>query len=645
MNTTKNTLDLHLISQKSNFNGHTFSTYFLNNEEDSVIYLPNTNKINIFIGTNNSGKSRFIRELLKMEYWYLSNEFYFHLKEFNNIINFVFDTYNHNNFNYTRDLFLININYDKMNQLSNQIEGLKSKINSFIGLPQYDEIVSKFKSLIDVQRKENLKKIFIPTLRTAHSLFDGNLKKIEEDFFKQTILKNYEFRTDGQNINIFTGLHLYKEILNARNSGKTNRKKFEEFEKFISEYFFDNKEIEIVAEYDFDKNKQGKTDSNHIKIHIDGEDERNLYELGDGIQALIILMFPIFMADDETCVFIDEPEINLHPGMQRLFLNQICNNDVLKKKNLTYFISTHSNHFLDLSIEKENVSIYSFSPRKKGDKLEKQFEIKNVNQGDNTILKEIGVNNSSVFLANCSIWVEGVSDRNYIKAFLNSYINDPSNNAKLLKEDIDFAFFEYAGSNIEHYLFEQLNPEEESEIKSNINALALNNNIFLLADSDNATEESAKQTRLNNLNENTNIETYIIEDIREIENILTDEIWIKAIPFYCNKKLLDSHDVEIISTITEALQKIKPSKYKKEYIGKFLDDLRKEVNKIGNDFIINQSVYKTNKVTQTHGTFVYKRELSEFILNKEIPWNVYNKSTEIASLTKAIYNFIIKHKV
>ena len=67
MNTKKNIFDLHLISQSSEFIGHTFSSYFLPNEEESIIYLPNTNKINIFIGTNNSGKSRFMRELLKME--------------------------------------------------------------------------------------------------------------------------------------------------------------------------------------------------------------------------------------------------------------------------------------------------------------------------------------------------------------------------------------------------------------------------------------------------------------------------------------------------------------------------------------------------------------------------------------------------
>jgi len=457
------------------------------------------------------------------------------------------------------------------------------------------------------------------------------------------LIKNYNFKTDTQKIEIFTGLHLYKKILNARNSDKENRKRFEKFEKFISTNFFNGKTVDIVAEYNFDSNLKGENSSNNIIVHIDGETDRKLYELGDGIQALIVLMFPIFMAEDETIIFIDEPEINLHPGMQRLSLDQISNNPVLKEKKLKYFISTHSNHFLDLTLNKDHVSIYSFSERKKERAEQKQFEIKNVNQGDNSILKEIGVNNSSVFLANCSIWVEGVSDRNYIKAFLNSYIKDKSNNAKLLKEDIDFAFFEYAGSNIEHYMFEKISIEEQTEIQNSINALALNNKIFLVADSDNASGESLKAQRLTKLDENKNIETKILKEIREIENILPIEVWEKTIEFYCNSKLLQSNRDEIKNKIKEALNIIKPIDFKKDYIGKFLNTLRDKVGKIDYEFIINQSVYKRNK--GVNGTLIKKRELSELVLSLDIPWSTYKKDKNIKQLTESIYNFIIQNKL
>lgn len=641
MNTKENIFDLHLISQSSEFIGHTFSSYFLPNEEESIIYLPNTNKINIFIGTNNSGKSRFMRELLKMEDWYFSKDLYSNIRSYYDSIETLFE--NHLNNTLNKNKYFFDIKGEKITQLKYQISIIKNDhLPVIYNAEGYRKVLSNLNKIQEPNRKNNFKKIFIPTLRSAHSLFNTNSKKIEEDFYQETLIKNYKFKTDIQKIEIFTGLHLYKKILNARNSNKDNRRRFEEFEKFISQNFFNGKAIDIVAEYNFDSNLKGENSDNNIIIHIDGETDRKLYDLGDGIQALIVLMFPIFMAENETYVFIDEPEINLHPGMQRLFLNQICNNDVLKKKNLTYFISTHSNHFLDLSIEKENVSIYSFSERKSEKKSEKHFEIRNVNQGDNSILKQIGVTNSSVFLANCSIWVEGVSDRNYIKAFLNSYIKDEINNAKILKEDIDFAFFEYAGSNIEHYIFEELDPEE-LEIKESINALALNNNIFLLADSDNVKKGTKKFDRIEALETNNKITTHIIKNIREIENILTDEIWIKAIPFYCNTNLLKNHCEEITIKISEALKTIKPLKYKKKYIGEFLNTLRTEVGQIGSEFIINKSVYKTNR--GTHGTLVNKRELSEFIVKEELSWEIYKKSPDIVALTEAVYEFILEHKV
>lgn len=645
MNNKENILyDLHLNYDSEN-RECTFPTYFLPNEEKHIEYLPSVNDINIFIGSNNSGKSRFMRELIKLDNWFYSSDLINTIGEFNNQAALLTERYNKLRQYNTIDANDFKIKLNSIINFEPHLRQVNEKLNS-IQYFRSDRLIKDLLNRINENLPEKSKlfsKTFIPTLRSAHSLFQvsTNSKKIEEDFFKDTIEKNYNLK--NSRIEIFTGLHLYKNILNARNSGKENRKKFEEFEKFIGEYFFNKKTIDIVAEYNFDSNTKGDNTNNNITIHIEGETDRKLYELGDGIQALIILMFKIYMADNNSYIFIDEPEINLHPGMQRLFLDQICNNKILKEKNLKYFISTHSNHFLDLSIEKNNVSIYAFSQRNSDNTKEKQFEIRNVNKGDNSILRDIGVNNSSVFLANCSIWVEGVSDRNYIKAFLKAYIDDASNKAEILKEDIDFAFFEYAGSNIDHYIFEPLSFEIEEDIKKNINALALNNKIFLVADSDNASGETLKAARLNKLKENSNIKTKVLTNIREIENILPTDIWIEAIDFYCNSSLIRKNEVEATDKIKKSINKIKPEDYKKKYIGEFLNDLRNDVGKDGKEYFINKSVYKTNN--SIPGTLVNKRGLSELVLDKNISWDIYKKSKEIVSLTTSIYNFIKENKI
>lgn len=229
MNTRENIFDLHLISQSSEFKGHTFSSYFLPNEEESIIYLPNTNKINILIGTNNSGKSRFMRELLKMEDWYLSNDFYSNLKEYNELINFVYEKYYNFTFSYHINDYLIDITQNKITGLENRIQSIFPLLNYLGHTTEQIKIVEVFEQINKIPERKKSKKIFIPTLRSAHSIFNTNSKKIEEDFYQETLIKNYNFKTDIQKIEIFTGLHLYKKILNARNSDKENRKRFEEF--------------------------------------------------------------------------------------------------------------------------------------------------------------------------------------------------------------------------------------------------------------------------------------------------------------------------------------------------------------------------------------------------------------------------------
>ncbi|QQV01230.1 MULTISPECIES: AAA family ATPase [Chryseobacterium] len=596
--------------------------YYLeqNNELVTMGCLPYYNLINIFIGTNNSGKSQFMRHIMSTNEMLILNEIYFSM---------LYAHVKHHNRSHSSKISLT-----KNNKIQRQLDSFMhySTFNNFQQNNYYKEI--------------SVKKYYIPTLRTAHTLFqeteDVNstkkLQKIEDDIFYETIKHNYNLYS--KNIEVFTGIHLHKEILNARNSKKEKRKLFENFEKFISENFFDSKSVDIIAEFDKDESRKGNNTKEIISIHIEGEKHsRDLHHLGDGIQALIILMYKIFMAEDNAFIFIDEPEINLHPGMQRLFLEQITSNPDLIKKRLTYFISTHSNHFLDLTLDEENISIYSFRTEI-GDDEEKKLIVKNVNAGDNDILKNIGVNNSSVFMANCSLWVEGISDRIYIKSFLKSYCDYM--NVSYPKEDIDFAFFEYAGSNLDHYFFDDdIEEDEEDEVISNIKAMSLSNRIFLLADSDNVRENSSKAKRLEKLQSSAsdNFSPKIIESHREIENLLTNEVWEKLLINLCNKKIVGKNEGQIKNKIKEALTQINSQDYKEKYIGEFLNSVRNSLGEISNTYILNKSEYKSFEGGR-FGTLENKRALSEAFAKQEFSWDILSKNPQIEELTIEIFDFI-----
>ncbi|MBL0738184.1 AAA family ATPase [Flavobacterium sp. GN10] len=656
-----------------------FNDYFLNEEDKPIILLPHFNFINIIIGANNSGKSRFIRNLMTFEKFEA-------IKDFHNSKALV-DRYNENvikvnetinirirafklrasstryldgsqpdieNANILTKNILKEIKGDSLQDFLSIENGNKKK---FLDLNKYDiknQFIEEFQDIDESFFKiyEKIKRYYIPTLRTAHSLFNyeaKNYSKIENDIYLDT-LNNY-YHLNKTDIDVFTGLHLYKEILNTRNSKREIRRKFDDFEEFVRINFFDGKKIDIVAEFDKDQSLIGNNNSEIISVHIEGEKEtRKLYELGDGIQAIIILMYKIFMAEINSFIFIDEPELNLHPGMQRLFLEQITKNENLRSKNLTYIITTHSNHFLDLTIEKDNVSIYSFSP-KNNELNDKQFTIKNVNAGDNSLLRELGVNNSSVFMANCSIWVEGISDRNYIKAFLRSYkkylFENENKKYYSIKEDIDFAFFEYAGSNIDHYIFEkEVEDKDEKNIIDDIQALALSNRIFLLADSDNeinGKKSSSKKARLQSLENarNENFLPKIIWNFREIENLLTNDIWEKVLINFCHENLVRDNKADIQLKIEAALLKHKYGDYKQKYIGEFLNVLREEIGRIDKTYILNKSFYETKK-DKVFGTIINKRYLSERVFEQNFTWEILSKSKEIEKLTIEIYNFITR---
>lgn len=652
-----------------------FKDYFLNSAGNNLKLIPNINFINIIVGSNNSGKSRFIRNLMTQEKYYC-------FKEYNKVVDKI-ETYNKtvDDINFGIESHIERFDNRKTwstiggrdleKETADVIKSCKLKK---LNINKHEEIISTFKSnyqnilklnttKLDVYKLDNFEEFeenffkdysdysrhYIPTLRTAHSLFtiDDNYltdeegvdyKKIENDILLHTYKKNYKI---DKRIKIFTGLHLYREILNARNSKRDTRKKFEDFENFVGKYFFSNKKIDIVAEFNKEKNLRGKNEDENIIIYIGGEKEtRYLFELGDGIQALIILMYQIFMAEPDSFIFIDEPEINLHPGMQRLFLEQISSNKDLIKKNLNYFITTHSNHFLDLTIEKNNISIFSFSGFI-DDKGENKFILKNVNEGDNKLLRELGVNNSSVFLANCSIWVEGISDRYYIKAFLKSYLKH-LNKPFSLKEDIDFAFFEYAGSNIDHYLFsEDFEDSKQKIVINDINSFSLSNRIFLLADSDNSKKSSKKGKRLIDFEKlkKDNFFPKIIWNIREIENLLTDDIWKEILIEFCEKTLVKSNEELIQQKINEAVSEIKCQNYSTQYIGNYLNAIREKLGMIEGKYILNKSTYIINS-GGSFGTLDNKRNLSELVFDKDFDWEIFAKNKEIEKLTKEIYGFI-----
>ena len=147
------------------------------------------------------------------------------------------------------------------------------------------------------------------------------------------------------------------------------------------------------------------------------------------------MTMPLFLNKGKNLlVFIEEPEQLLHPGLQRKLIETLLNEKGFEK--FQYYITTHSNHFLDTTFDFSKISIYSLRKKFQDEANEEEianFSIENLSSGDKSSLELLGVRNSSVFLSNCTIWVEGITDRMYFKHYLALYMKKNANGNKTFK--------------------------------------------------------------------------------------------------------------------------------------------------------------------------------------------------------------------
>jgi hypothetical protein len=402
--------------------------------------------------------------------------------------------------------YIYNDTSQKLTSLARELNGFKRHEN-FMGdtqkaLTLFQSLESKLLKYKEGYEKKDFQSYYIPILRglrpiQSHNEENGKLVfDCKKDNYKERTISDYWEMPRYQN-NVFTGLNLYEDIQSKLLDKREDRKLVRDFEEFIQSKFFPDKTVTLIP----------KVGADSLLIGVGNDDEQMVYNLGDGIQALIVMLYPIFMRKGENALFfIEEPELSLHPGMQRVFLETLLSEEF---STMQFFFTTHSNHFLDITMDTKSVSVYGFKI-KDGD-----FKINVLEGGDQNILKDLGVLNSSVFLSNCTIWVEGITDRKYLRHFMSLYISKEKPNNKFL-EDLHYSFVEYAGSNITHWDFEG---EENSEA---INALRINQNIFLIVDSDikGGKKVDAKIKRHEKLREILNDNFYITEG-KEIENMLS----------------------------------------------------------------------------------------------------------------------------
>ena len=562
--------------------------------------------LNIFVGANNSGKSRFLRYL--WQEWdgsFAPSPDDADVKRVAQLLNTIRSNLFINRtsaVNIAKRLHLptpLNCKAYPFAQLLGWIERKNptSQIEEILKQTLPTEVAKTGRLLEDLcshlrnwKSKKLPQMLYIPILRGLRPLSE----KEQNDPYTARTIRDYVHPTKAAP-KIFTGATMFSSVRKLLLGDPAERDKIRGFEDFLSEHIFHKKTTLIPKE------KEG---NDVLHIRLGKEAERPIYNVGDGLQTLIALTFPAFTTPN-TWLFIEEPEHCLHPGMQRKLLD--CYKHISPRP--TIFATTHSNHLLDVATEGTDFLVYRF--RKTTTSAENQTHtVTPVSTRSREHLQDLGVRMSSVMLTNSTVWVEGICDRWFFRHGLRAYQEHLGAQSKEVQEDTHYSLVEYAGNNITHYswLDDESNPIQVESFCAPA---------ILVADYDEP--KSGKRERFRKLSDALANRFITTEPAREIENLIPPTVLMAT--------------VEKLAKITA--DPIEAADYEEEKIGEFI---QKQMLKGKEPTGKGWTVFKDQS-----GTLARKRDFwsaaEEFF--EDATWSDY--STTAQGVIEDVYKGIVEH--
>lgn len=539
--------------------------------DEDGIHLDEIKRLNIFIGKNNSGKSTFLKflkllsenlqsGLSQQELYRDVNQHKGNKKVLKLTINL---THEELKFPKNLDRQISNpfkIEYDMRNNniiKTNIFDNLDiQQLNKCIDINKNElagsfNTVQKQQFIDDIERKLNIyintkimsqfkELIYIPHFRSIGSSLKNNLSEVDGSDIIEKMFK-----------------------MQHPNIGHENKKvQFLKIEKFVKKLL---KEQHLEIEVPHTK------DDVYISMH---GNRLPLDSYGTGIHQLIILCSALVINTNKI-VCIEEPEVYLHPELQRMFLQFL-----IEETDNIYFITTHSNVFIDFN---EHIQVNHVTHNGNATKIQQILEL----ESSKEILDDLGYKNSDLLQSNGIIWVEGPSDRIYLNKWISLLTEDA------LKEGLHYSIMFYGGKLLSHIGAETKKSNNEFFENDLIDLMTINRNSFVIIDRDgNTSKTTINKTKIRIKEEFKEDKCWITKG-REIENYLDANVidaWLNSKKDK-NKKIEYSKDEKLEESIENTGSKIKYAngkpKYSKEIVKYIIDkdgldtlDLKEKLNSL-----------------------------------------------------------------
>lgn len=247
-----------------------------------------------------------------------------------------------------------------------------------------------------------------------------------------------------------------------------------------------------------------------------------LSQSGSSLKSVFLILAAIRLAgrlqkrDWKKSIFcLEEPENNLHPALLRRLLDFVAT----KRSELGFslILTTHSPVAIDWSTRRSDSQVIHI--RHNGKESSAKVAVRY--EDSCNVLDDLDIRASDILQANGVVWVEGPTDRLYLRSWIEAHTNGQ------LREGTHFTVMYYGGKLLSHLSLAP--PDEVDEL---ISILSINRNSAVLIDSDRHPGSDFRKPRMR-LNPTKNRIKSEVESIggvvwitegREIENYIPQRI-------------------------------------------------------------------------------------------------------------------------